>query len=211
MSDPILDAAGCVQLQARLTRNWNATAGPAQGPPESTCPLLAHVALNHWHNHRIWALEDQARRVDCDDSTIADVKRCIDRENQLRNDEIERIDDEIQRRILALPVSARPGAESFSETPGSILDRLSILSLRLHHMGAQATRHTAGGEHRERCRQKTEALHAQSDHLVQCLTTLVLRLGSGQARLYAMPHFKMYNDPALNPALRAATTGAEPA
>lgn len=210
MTDPIFDVAGCAELQARLTKEWNGPVLATEAAPEGTCELLRHVTLNHWHNHRIWGLEDQVRRPDCDDSTIARAKRGIDRENQLRNDEIERIDDEVLRRLDAIPVRSRPDAEAYSETPGSIIDRMSILSLRLHHMGVQATRLTASEDHRERCSRKTEALRAQSDHLARCLDTLVLRLGTGEARLYSMPHFKMYNDPTLNSALCKGAAGREP-
>lgn len=205
----LFDVAECVDVHAYLTRVWNQSGAEhdrvlLDGRPT----LLGHVVLNHWHNHRIWVWEDQARRVDCDDSTIARVKRAIDRENQFRNDEIERIDDEI--RSLLDRSSVRTEAEAYSETPGAIVDRLSILALRQYHMDRQAVRETASPEHRERCRRNGEALREQSVHLSGCLTTLMRRLGSGEARFMPARHFKMYNDPALNRAMHPDAGSMQP-
>ena len=95
-----LDAHGFAALHASRTSSWHGSGAPTrQAPPDS--PLLAVVESNHLHNHRIWRMEDQARRRDCGDVIIAQLKRRIDRENQLRNDAIERIDDEIIRLLEA--------------------------------------------------------------------------------------------------------------
>ena len=44
-------------------------------------------------NYLLWHEEDIARSKDVPDSTIAQVKRAIDRYNQQRNDGIEKLDD----------------------------------------------------------------------------------------------------------------------
>ena len=200
-----LDAHEFAALHSSRTRSWNRSGAPAQpAPPDS--PLLALVESNHWRNHRIWQMEDHARRLDCDDVTIAQLKRRIDRENQMRNDAIERIDDEIIRLLETASVSVRDDAEIYSETPGSIIDRMSVLSLRVHHMALQAERGTASSSHRAQCRDKHELLVEQSARLTHCLSRLLEQLSEGRIRLIPTPRFKMYNDPDLNPALHGAAS-----
>ena len=73
-----------------------------------------------------------------DDSEIAANKRAIDGYNQKRNDAIERIDETLLAQLTAATV--KPGARLNSETAGSMVDRHSILSLKIHHMRLQTLR-----------------------------------------------------------------------
>jgi hypothetical protein len=161
---------------------------------------LAPVVANHVWNSLLWEQEDQARRADASDAEIVANKRAIDRYNQRRNDAVEAIDE----RLLAGSEPLCPGAWINSETAGSIIDRLSINALKLHHMRLQAERDDATAEHRERCRARLECLQAQRSDLLQCLQRLLdgLRDGTCGFRLYRQ--FKMYNDPTLNPYLYGA-------
>ena len=72
------------------------------------------------------------------------MKRAIDRFNQQRNDATERIDDFLKREIEDREVIVAPDARWNSETPGSVIDRLSILALRIYHMQEQVERADAG-------------------------------------------------------------------
>ena len=80
----------------------------------------------HLANFELWHAEDAARTPEASDHDIARIKRFIDRANQRRNDLTEQCD------VLLLEFLSRqnlpaPGAELHSESPGLILDRLSIL------------------------------------------------------------------------------------
>jgi hypothetical protein len=157
------------------------------------------IAANHRCNRQLWDEEDQARRTDVADSAIAANKRAIDGHNQRRNDAIERIDEALLARLAG--VTPRPDAWHNSETAGSMIDRLSILALKIHHMRAQAERTDATPEHVAACRDKLARLSLQRDDLARCLDTLLAHAAEGRAFWRVYRQFKMYNDPTLNPYL----------
>ena len=85
------------------------------------------------------------------------------------------------------------------ETAGSIIDRLSIISLRVFHMHAQTRRADAPPEHLARCREQLERLEWQRVDLARCLATLLDAAARGKAFYRVYRQYKMYNDPTLNP------------
>lgn len=165
------------------------------------------IGVEHLINIRLWHQEDEARRPDVSDTDIARTKRVIDGLNQRRNDTIETIDDAI---IAHLGEGAlRSDAPLHSETPGAIIDRLSILSLKIYHMREETLRENADPEHRSRCAEKLVILEEQRGDLAGCLAILMDELQAGNRRFRRYRQFKMYNDPELNPAVRAAERPAE--
>ncbi len=102
-------------------------------------------------------------------------------------------------RIAAVVPDA--GAWHNSETAGSMVDRLSILALKIFQMQAQATRGDASAEHRAACGGKLARLVLQRSDLARCLDTLLDRAAAGHAYWRVYRQFKMYNDAALNPYL----------
>lgn len=160
--------------------------------------LWAALADNHDNNMQLWAQEDQARRRHVPDSAIAANKRAIDRFNQARNDAVERMDEIFTARVgQSAPATARLN----SETPGSIIDRLSIASLKIYHMGLQCRRTDVDAAHRETCIARWDRLRGQRADLAACLDDLLADCLRGAARFGLYRQFKMYNDPRLNMAL----------
>ncbi len=168
--------------------------------------LLPKVLENHRLNSLLWAEEDQARRNNVSDSSIAANKRAIDRYNQGRNDAIEAIDEVILSIMEREGQPISPGAWVNSETAGSLIDRLSIGSLKIHHMRLQCERLDAGADHIQRCTEKLARLKAQHSHLASCLQALLTGMLEGSCTYRAHRQFKMYNDPSLNPYLYRASS-----
>ena len=159
---------------------------------------MAHVLENHRHNFLVWHAEDLARRDDLPAERIREAKRTIDRHNQWRNDAIEAMD----AALLALLPPPPPDAPVHSESPGIMLDRLSILALREYHLEEEATRTDAGPEHRAAAAEKLEFVREQREILTRCLDEL-LNAPEGR-RFFPFRSCKLYNDPATNPQLRAS-------
>ncbi len=168
-------------------------------PPEFPAGAWQFIEANHRCNSLLWDEEDQARRKDVPDSAIAANKRAIDGYNQRRQDAIERIDECL---LAALEgVARRSDARMSSETAGTMIDRLSILALKILHMRAQTERSDASREHIEACGQKLARLLEQRRDLAACLDRLLAECAAGTGYYEVYRQFKMYNDPALNPYL----------
>ena len=170
--------------------------GSASAPPSD---LWRAIAENHRHNRLLWDEEDLARRRNAADAEIAGNKRSIDRYNQKRNDAIESIDEQIL--VLLSAIQPNPDVGLNSETPGSIIDRLSVLSLRIHQMRLQTERKDVGRVHVEDCLAMLARLREQRADLASCLDQLLADCAAGKRRFKIYRQFKMYNDPALNPAI----------
>ena len=166
--------------------------------------LQATVCQQHTFNYQLWHEEDIARSPDVSDTEIARVKRSIDRLNQQRNDWIEKIDDKITELLKCGDVTTATDAPLNTETPGSTLDRLSILALRVYHLREQLQRKDADEAHFESVEQKLAVCLMQREDLEMSLQQLLNDIFSGKKRHRTYRQFKMYNDPTLNPYLYQA-------
>ena len=171
-------------------------AGGAAGGRDA---LWRAIEDNHRCNCLLWDEEDLARRRNVPDAEIAKNKRAIDGFNQKRNDAIERIDEGLW--IHFFDENENEDATLSSETPGAMIDRLSILSLKIHHMRLQTQRTDVDRAHVENCVAKLNRLNEQRTDLASCLDRLLADVERGEARFKVYRQFKMYNDPALTPAI----------
>lgn len=174
--------------------DWAKTA-----PARHTTGFWHALEINHRYNCLLWDEEDLARRRQVPDSEIAANKRAIDGFNQKRNDAIERIDESLLGGFAN--VERRPGAKLNSESAGSMVDRLSILSLKTHHMRLQTIRADVDLVHIDNCGARLLRFQEQRRDLAGCFDRLCAEASRGDAWFKVYRQFKMYNDPSLNPAV----------
>ena len=142
-----------------------------------------------------------ARDPDASDSKIAAVKRAIDVFNQRRNAMIEQMDQYLLDELQNKNIKYTSETEMNSETPGSIIDRLSINALKIYHMDEEIQRLDVTDEHRNKCSGKLSVLQDQRNDLKKSLEKLLTDLSNGKKRLKVYQQMKMYNDENLNPVL----------
>lgn len=194
------DADRLVRLQDRYTAAWHEQ--PAEVP--ASCKGVERVVVEqHLSNFQLWHAEDTARAPGAADREVAQIKRFIDTANQRRNDLTERLDSMLLRWLAErnLPEGT---AELHSESPGLIIDRLSILSLKLFHTREEAERPEAPAGHRERNLERWRVLLEQRSDLAAAMGRLWRQVLAGERRFKLYRQLKMYNDPALNPAIYQA-------
>lgn len=196
----MIDVDAVLQLHAETVSLWHEQAieNPYSG-------VLELVCQQHSFNFELWHQEDIARSRDVTDEMIAKVKREIDRLNQARNDYIEKVDDWLTETLGTDGVQPKTDAKLNTETPGSAIDRLSIMSLRIFHYEEQMEREGVDDAHRTMVQQRTNLCKEQRGDLSQSLRELLVDIAAGTKLHKTYRQMKMYNDPKLNPYLYAAS------
>jgi hypothetical protein len=192
----MIDVREITDLHAQTVALWHRedVSNPYTGFRQAVCQ-------QHTFNYLLWHEEDVARSPNVGDERIAAVKRAIDGYNQKRNDGIEALDAFLLNELAARKIVPQAGARQNTETPGSTIDRLSILSLRRYHMQEQADRADASVEHRAKANDRLKILAEQHHDLSTSLAELLDDIFAGRKRLKVYFQFKMYNDPTMNPYL----------
>jgi len=203
----MLSATEIADLHDSLTVVWhrvpNHPGSEVSDPPageKSEEAWLGAVARQHRANFELWHIEDEARAPGATDAQLAAVKRRIDSTNQRRNDLAEELDSALIAWLepRSLP---NPQAQLHSESPGLMIDRLSILALKIYHTREQAERPDAPEGHAARNRDRLAILEVQRADLAVCLDDLWRQTLAGTRCFKLYRQLKMYNDPALNPAI----------
>ena len=191
------NVAQLTQIQIETVARWHKA--PIDNPYDG---FEALVCDQHAFNFRLWHQEDIARSPSATDGQIAEVKRAIDKLNQARNDHVEKIDDAITELLSSVTVA--DSAPINTETPGSAIDRLSIMALRLYHYREQLERVDIGPTHQKTVTSRIELCQQQHRDLSTSLQQLLNDLAAGNKRHQTYRQMKMYNDPKLNPQIYGA-------
>jgi len=154
-----------------------------------------------YHNYTLWHLEDRARVKDCSPEIIAQVKHSIDKENQSRNDTIESIDIYISSILSRDKDISRRKKKTVTETLGSVIDRLSIISLKIYHTLEETNRKDATSAHKEKCLERFKRLTALRIFVSKAYSNVLTEIFAGKTEHFVFSQLKMYNDPSLNPEL----------
>lgn len=158
--------------------------------------------LKNWIDTVQWHLEDIIRDPHIDPVDALNLKRRIDRSNQVRCDMVEYIDSYLLDKYKDIvPVA---NARINTETPAWAIDRLSILALKIYHMRAEVERDDVDEEHRAACQAKLDVLIQQQQDLSTAIEELIEDIEAGRKYMKVYRQMKMYNDPSLNPVLYGA-------
>lgn len=155
--------------------------------------------LKNWIDTVQWHLEDLIRKPDIDPREALQIKRRIDKSNQERTDTVEKMDDFFLESFKDVKYAA--DARMNSETPAWLLDRMSILMLKIFHMKEQTERKDVTAQHLSKCRDKLAILEEQKEDMRSAYNELIQDIRDGKRRFKVYRQMKMYNDSSLNPML----------
>ena len=163
--------------------------------------LIAHLLYRKcWIDTVQWAYEDIIRDPRIDPVRALKLKRMIDASNQDRTDTVEFVDSYFLE--LYKDVVVKDNARVNSESPAWVIDRLSILALKIYHMHLETVREDATQSHKDACQKKLNVLLEQRVDLSTALDDLLDDISKGNKYMKVYKQMKMYNDDELNPVLR---------
>ena len=155
--------------------------------------------LKCWVDTVQWHYEDLIRDPQIDPVDGMKLKRLIDKSNQHRTDLVEQIDDYFLTQWA--DVVPATDVKVNSESPAWVIDRLSILALKIYHMQEQVARNDVDEAHRTKNAAKLAVLLEQQVDLSTSFDQLLADIESGNRRMKVYRQMKMYNDPTTNPVL----------
>ena len=151
-----------------------------------------------WIDTVQWHMEDLIRNPNIDSDKGMNLKRRIDLSNQERTDTVENLDDYFYNEFKD---QGHENSSWNTESPGWVLDKLSILCLKIFHMKEQTEREDVTKEHIEICHHKLNVLLQQQKDLSISYRELLEDYKSGKKVIKLYRQMKMYNDKNLNPEL----------
>jgi hypothetical protein len=153
----------------------------------------------NWIDTVQWHLEDIIRLPSINPTEALQIKRRIDTSNQDRTDMVEKLDDYFLDQFKH--VEPKLNAKINSETPAWLLDRMSILLLKIYHMREQTERKDVSEEHLVKCQAKLAILLEQKSDMQMAFDQLMEDILYGERKMKVYRQMKMYNDATLNPML----------
>jgi hypothetical protein len=173
-----------------LIQGWNdamGVIGPEHAGWAGVAEMLQLINTFQWHE------EDRSRAHEAGDDVLAAVKRSIDASNARRVKTIELFDAHVMNTLggAGLPDA---DAQLHSESPASIVDRITVMALKLYHIREELS--TAGGTMDEAAlHSRLESLKEQMDDLAGCLDSLFLDIAAGRRGIKLYRQVKVYKDP----------------
>ena len=152
-----------------------------------------------WIDTVQWHYEDIIRDPNIEPTAGMDMKRKIDKSNQNRTDVVEQLDDYYIS--LFNTISVQSNAKLNTESPGWVVDRISILCLKIYHMQEQVDRTDTDRKHKQQCLNKLNILLEQKEDISKSFNDLLDEIQKGEKQIKVYRQMKMYNDDTLNPVL----------
>ncbi|MFN3783454.1 MAG: DUF4254 domain-containing protein [Spirosomataceae bacterium] len=149
------------------------------------------LVLKNWIDCFQWDLEDKIRVPELPAQEFIYIKRKIDTLNQERTDTVEEIDVHFLTQFSS--VVRQPKATFNSETPAWLLDRMSILQLKIYHFNRliAAPKETTS---LDVLQAKLAVLLEQEKDLAASYDEFMNDLQQGKKYMKLYKQMKMYND-----------------
>jgi hypothetical protein len=140
-----------------------------------------------------WHEEDRSRAHGGGDALLGAVKRSIDASNRRRVQTVDKLDDVI---FTGLQESGaiETAAPLNSESPASIIDRLSVLALKIYHVAEAQGALDSGTAEEQAMQERLDTLTEQYADLGVCFDRLILGIRTGKAGLKLYRQVKLYLD-----------------
>ncbi len=163
----------------RLLATGQGAAAVWTGLVEGQGPLALAVAPLHGVNGRLWALEEAVRDRALADVEIVRLKRAIDAENLARHDAVHTIDRAVDACFGLQRAPDDEAAVVDSQSVGQMVDRLSVLALKVAAWAGTPARRAA--------------LEAQRLRVGRCLDRVGWALARGEGTAQAFDEAKTYS------------------
>ena len=194
-----MNASYCFSIFDTAINNYHQTDDvdtELNNPHQGIEGLLYHKC---WIDTVQWHLEDIIRDPNINPEEALVIKRRIDKSNQDRTDMVEKIDDWFWN-FFGSKNDLTCGKIN-TESPAWVVDRLSILALKIYHMQEQVDREDSDEEHQKKCDEKLAVLLEQKGDLSLAFNQLIEEVETGKKYMKVYRQMKMYNDESLNPVL----------
>ncbi|MDB4088244.1 DUF4254 domain-containing protein [Flavobacteriales bacterium] len=194
-----MNATTCFELFNEAIDTYHVTDNvdtPLSNPHNGVEGLFYHKC---WIDAVQWHLEDIIRDPNINPVEALVIKRRIDKSNQDRTDMVEKVDDWFWD-YFGTKNDLSCGKLN-TESPAWVVDRLSILALKIYHMQEQVDRTDADAAHTAKVQEKLNVLLEQKEDLSLAFNQLIDDVMEGRKYMKVYRQMKMYNDESLNPVL----------
>ncbi len=194
-----MNATNCFTIFNEVIDNYHVTDNvdaTLNNPHTEIEGLLYHKC---WIDTVQWHLEDIIRDPNINPTDALVIKRRIDKSNQDRTDMVEKIDDWFWEYFGAK--NDLTCGKINTESPAWVVDRLSILALKIYHMQEQVDRVDSDAQHKAKVEEKLAVLLEQKEDLSLAFNQLIEDVMEGRKYMKVYRQMKMYNDESLNPVL----------
>ena len=196
-----MKAENCIEIFNKAINNYHVVDDVYQSfsNPFGEDSIESTMYLKSWIDTVQWHYEDIIRDPNIQPEAGMDMKRKIDKSNQHRTDVVEQLDDYYITLFKA--VTPQSNAKLNTESPGWVVDRISILSLKIYHMQEQVDRNDTDEAHKKQCLNKLNILLEQKEDISKSFNDLLEEIENGEKQIKVYRQMKMYNDDTLNPVL----------
>ena len=179
-----------------LIELWHDTAPIPPGEYQSPKGMTQWI---HYENFIVWHLEEMLRQEGVDSQKLRKIEKQVDKQTHLRIDVLEQIDIWIDNVLHNEGIEPRKDAVVHSETPSNIINRLSVLSLKIFHMEERLLDDSINQDERKNLDLRCNILREQRMDVALALDRFLLELQQGKKIHKVYRQFKIYNDPSFKP------------